>query len=83
MVYSAATKAAAVYAEHNIFHSPLNVQPFKGEEYVDDIPLRHATQNDIVMVPVTNTSTKDEGVSAMPLQLSHPKVENNTMKIKN
>ena len=51
--------------------------------YVDDIPLRHATQNHIVMVPVTNTSTKDEGVSAMPLQLSRPKVENNTMKIKN
>ena len=28
---SAATEAAAVYAEHNTFHSPLNVQPFKGE----------------------------------------------------
>ena len=35
---SAATEAAAVYAEHNTFHSPLNVQPFKGESYVDDIP---------------------------------------------
>ena len=28
---SAATEAAAVYAEHNMFHSPSNVQLFKGE----------------------------------------------------
>ena len=41
---SAATEAAAVYAEHNMFHSPLDVQPFKGRVYVGDIPMRHATQ---------------------------------------
>ena len=26
-----ATEAAAVYAEHNTFHSRVDVQPFKGE----------------------------------------------------
>ena len=35
---SAATEAAAVCAEHNTFHSPLDVQPFKGRVYVSDIP---------------------------------------------
>ena len=40
---SAATEAAAVYAEHNTFHSPVDVQPFKGRVYVGDIhKVQHA-----------------------------------------
>ena len=40
---SAATEVAAVYAEHNMSHSPVDLQPFKGRVYVSDIPkVQHA-----------------------------------------
>ena len=54
---SAAKEAAAVYAEHNTFHLPVDVKPFKGRVYVGDIPMRHATQSHKVPVKKQSVDT--------------------------